>query len=195
MSRRRAVALLAVLGLGLSGCGSTQPESGQPPAPGQRSEQLPPPPSGQAWAQLMDFAFLRPRDWQREARQTGPGEQLLGFTGPQMTAGVTPQVGLGAGTDYPNSLSEAAELNKTAARTRYPGYEILEEGPVALQGAEAYRIVYTYRAFTERPATVRAIDILVQTPGRVQGNFFVAAAEPDFKRLRLESLAESLTVR
>lgn len=189
-----AVALLLV-GLVAAGCGGT--DEGERAEETERAEpapatELPAAPAGQAWATAMGFAYLHPVDWQREARETGPGQQLLGFTGPRMTAEVTPQVGLGVGRDYPNTLEEAVRLSKASSRTRYSEYEIVEEGPVDVGGAEGYQIVATYRAFTEEPATVRAIDILVQTPQRVQANFFVRAAEEDFEGLGLQRLAASL---
>lgn len=196
MTASRLLVVTAAVATLLAGCGETGQEEGsdrneETRQPARSANELPSAPSGQAWASALGLAFLHPVDWEREARETGPGEQLIGFTGPQMTASVTPQVGLGAGRDYPNTLEEAVRLAKTDADTRYPGYAIEQEGPVETPGAQAYRIVATYDAFTEEPAKVRVIDIYLQTPERVQANFFVRAAEPDFEALELGRLAES----
>lgn len=80
-----------------------------------------------------------------------------------------------------------------SSTTGYPEYEIAKEGPVPFEGGEAYRTVYMHRALTQQRATVGAIDILFQTPERVQSDSSSAAA--DFEHLRLQTLAESLTVR
>lgn len=192
MTGRSAAVALLLVGLVVAGCGSTEDDDRAEQIEREKAPALPAPPSGQAWASAMGFAFLHPVDWEREARETEPGRQLLAFTGPRMTAEVTPQIGLGIGRDYPNTLEEAVRLSKAASQARYPEYEIVEEGPVEVGGAEAYRIVATYRAFTEEPATIRAVDILLQTPQRVQANLFAKAAEPDFERVGLQRLAGSL---
>jgi hypothetical protein len=184
---RLLVALLLLAVAGSVGCGQDGRDDASPPP--DEAADVP----GTTRVEVGAFSFAAPADWEPERQGEPPAQTLAAYTGPPMTAGVTPQVGLGAGPDYPNSLEEAVELNKLDAKTRYPEYRIVDERPVEVAGARAYRVDSTYQAFTEEPATVRMVTILAQTPDRWQANLFVRAAEADFERLGLERLAMTVS--
>ena len=183
MSHRIVIgAALAVLAVLAPACGGD--EQSPPPVPdGFVREQ------GRAWT------FARPREWsQIEARET-PGKELLGFQSGLGPAGLPAQVGLGLNPNYPNELGQAVQLAKEQSQITYPGYKVLREREVELDGADAYRIDAQYDSFQEDPVPVRTVDLLVQTPDSTQMNFFVRAAATDFERLGLERIVETFRVR
>jgi len=83
-----------------------------------------------AWQTTTGFSFLHPTDWQKEARSHSPGDSFVAYTGPVTDAGVTLQIDLGAGGEYPNSLKEAVSVAKLDHKARLPGVQDREGGPV-----------------------------------------------------------------
>jgi len=185
MTRRLSIcAGLAALAILAPGCGG-----------GGDDEAPPPVPEGFAREQGREWTFARPRDWSPiEAKQT-TGKTLLGFQSGLGPDGLPAQVGLGIAPDFPNELGQAVQLSKEQSEITYPGYKVLREREVEIAGGDAYRIDAEYRSFQDEPVPVRTVDLLVQTPGKVQMNFFVRAAATDFERLDLERIVETFSVR
>jgi hypothetical protein len=184
MSHRIAIgAALAALAILVSACGG-----GDEPPP-------PPVPEGFVREQGRAWTFARPREWSPiEARET-PGKELLGFQSGLGPDGLPAQVGLGLNPNYPNELTQAVQLAKEQSQITYPGYKVLREREVELDGADAYRIDAQYDSFQEDSVPVRTVDLLVQTPDATQMNFFVRAAASDFERLDLERIVTTFRVR
>jgi hypothetical protein len=182
MTRRLAV-FCAALAIVVPGCGG-----GGDGAP-------PPVPDGFVREQGREWTFARPRDWTAIEAKPTPGKELLGFQSALGPAGLPAQVGLGMAPEYPNELAQAVQLAKEQSEIAYPGYKVLREREVELAGADAYRIDAEYRSFQDEPVPVRTVDLLVQTPEKVQMNFFVRAAAADFERLDLERIVETFRVR
>jgi hypothetical protein len=165
-------------------------------APGCGGDDAPPPlPAGFVREQGREWTFARPRDWAAVDASPAPGKELLGFESALGPAGLPAQVGLGIGPDYPNALDQAVQLAKEQHKIAYPGYKVLREREVEIAGADAYRIDAEYRSFQDEPVPVRTVNLLVQTPGDTQMNFFVRAAAADFERLDLERIVQTFRVR
>ena len=184
MSRRLLLgAALAALALLPAACG------------GDGDDAPPPLPSGFVREQGREWTFARPRDWSAVEADAAPGRELVGFESALGPAGLPAQVGLGLNPDYPNELAQAVQLAKEQSAIAYPGYKVLREREVELPGADAYRIDAEYRSFQDDPVPVRTVDLLVQTPGDTQMNFFVRAAATDFERLELERIVQTFRLR
>jgi hypothetical protein len=164
---------------------------------GGDDEPAPPPtPAGFVREEGREWTFARPRDWSAvQTTAAAAGKRLLGFQSENGPDGLPAQVGLGLNPDYPNELSQAVQLAKEQSEITYPGYKVLREREIELEGASAYRIDAEYRSFQDEPVPVRTVDLLVQTPDRVQMNFFVRAAASDFERLDLERIVRTFQVR
>jgi hypothetical protein len=181
MTRRVA----AILGLALlvPACGGGD----EPPKP-------PPVPTGFVREEGREWTFARPSDWAKLQTKPAAGKQLVGFESAAGPTGLPAQVGLGIGHDFPNELAQAVQLAKEQSKITYPDYRVLREHRIELPGADAYRIDAEYSSFQDEPVPVRTVDLLVQTPGDVQMNFFVRAAATDFERLDLERIVRSFRV-
>ena len=175
-------AALCALALLAAGCG------GDDDAP-------PPVPQGFVVEQGREWTFARPRDWSPIEAEPTPGKELLGFQSGLGPAGLPAQVGLGLNPNYPDELTQAVQLAKEQSQITYPGYKVLREREVELDGADAYRIDAQYDSFQEDSVPVRTVDLLVQTPDSTQMNFFVRAAASDFERLGLERIVATFRVR
>jgi hypothetical protein len=180
---RRLVIFGVALAILVPGCG------------GSGDDAPPPVPEGFVREQGREWTFARPRDWSAIEANATPGKELLGFESGLGPAGLPAQVGLGLNPDYPNELRQAVQLAKEQSEITYPGYKLLREQEVEIAGADAYRIDAEYRSFQDDPVPVRTVDLLVQTPDKVQMNFFVRAAAADFERLDLERIVETFSVR
>ena len=172
--------------MALTACGGGEPER-RAPAP------VGPPPAGFVTVQDPLYAYAHPAGW---TRVTGRSKGLEGFQSAPGTSALPSQVGLGVNRRYPNTLRDAVRLAKDESRIVYPRYRILSERPVPLPGgARAWRIEAEYASFQEKPVTVRTVDLLVQTPDKVQMNFFVRAPLADFERERLGEVLDSFQLR
>ena len=182
---RHFLPLLGVLALAACG-GAEQPER-RAPTPVQ------PPPTGFVTVQDARYAYARPSGW---TRVTGRSKGLVGFQSAPGSNDLPSQVGLGINPRFPNTLGDAVRLAKDESRIVYPRYRIRSERPVALpRGARGWRIDAEYASFQAKPVTVRTIDLLVQTPEKVQMNFFVRAPLADFERERLGEALDSFQLR
>ena len=184
-----ALGVLGALGV-LAGCGGAdEPTRPAPP---------PPTPPGFEAVAGEHYTFARPRDWQAipTSGKQAEGKEILGFQSPgEGTGGLPSQVGLGLNRAYRDPLAKAVSLAKDENQIVYPEYEVLAERSVTVAGGEAYRIDAEYSSFTEAPVRVKTVDLLVQTPDRVQLNFFVRGPAEDFDRLRLPEILDSFRLR
>ena len=190
--RPRLAGVLVALGAlcVLAGCGG-----GDEPA---RPAPPPPTPPGFEAVAGEHYTFARPSEWQAipTSGEQPEGKELLGFQTPDGGAGGLPsQVGLGLNRAYRDPLAKAVALAKDENEIVYPEYEVLAERSVPMPGGEAYRIDAEYASFTEEPVRVKTVDLLVQTPEKVQLNFFVRGPAEDFDRLRLPEILDSFRLR
>jgi hypothetical protein len=175
---------LAALALLAAGCGGGDDDDTPPPVP-----------QGFVREQGREWTFARPRDWSPIEAEPAPGKELLGFQSGLGPAGLPAQVGLGTNPRYTNELRQAVQLAKEQSEIKYPRYKVLDERELDLPGADAYRIDAEYETFQDGPVPVRTVDLLVQTSGGTQMNFFVRAAADDFERLDLERVVSTFRVR
>jgi len=173
--------------MALTACGGDESPERRPPAP------VVAPPAGFVTVQDPLYAYAHPVGW---TRVTGRSKGLAGYQSPPGANRLPSQVGLGVNRRYPNTLRDAVRLAKDESRIVYPRYRIRSERPVVLpRGARGWRIEAEYASFQDKPVTVRTVDLLVQTPEKVQMNFFVRAPLADFERERLDEVLDSFQLR
>lgn len=183
----------AVLCATATGCGSDDDAGAKAPAP----------PPGTRAVTSQGASFAVPQGWTTKPRTEGEG---VIATGPAGTGGLAPLVIL-ARSAGGTSARDAADLNVTQAKVRYPGVQVDGPRTTTVPGADDAAVV-TYRfpatgaqgglAQPLQPGDPSATTVLqrvvLANQGDVQRSFTVQVAEPDAPRLGVDALVRAFRI-
>jgi hypothetical protein len=161
------------------------------------SERTPPAPAGFTTYKGAGFTIAYPQGWTIRQTTDQTGLPVTSIYGPAGTAGFSPQIAIGRGSDQNASFGLLMDTFREGMKAQ--GYRILSDRPVKLHGArdaQLTELVSSPQQSTRgETAVIRDVHLHVLDRRRVLYDVLVRAPEQDFDAAKLRAALDTFRLR